>query len=63
MIPDAVFFHKLSRLRMAMGHRASMNLTGNHKSTQKGSSMEFSDFREYMPGMISVVLTGMLMGG
>lgn len=27
-----------------------MNLAGNRKSTQKGSSMEFSDFREYMPG-------------
>lgn len=27
-----------------------MNLTGNRKSMQKGSSMEFSDFREYMPG-------------
>ncbi len=50
MIPDAAFFHKLSRLRMTMGHRASMNLTGNRKSAQKGSSMEFSDFREYMPG-------------
>lgn len=33
-----------------MGHRTSMNLTGNRKSTQKGSSMDFSDFREYMPG-------------
>lgn len=50
MIPDAAFFDRLSRLRLAMGHRASMNLTGNRKSTQKGSSTEFSDFREYMPG-------------
>lgn len=50
MIPDAAFFHKLSRLRLAMGHHASMNLTGNRKSVQKGASMEFSDFREYMPG-------------
>ena len=33
-----------------MGHRTSMNLIGNRKSIQKGSSMEFSDFREYMPG-------------
>ena len=47
---DAAFFDRLSRLRLAMGHRTSMNLTGNRKSTQKGSSMEFSDFREYMPG-------------
>ncbi len=47
---DAAFFDRLSRLRLAMGHKTSMNLTGNRKSTQKGSSMEFSDFREYMPG-------------
>lgn len=50
MTLDAAFFDKLSRLRLAMGHRASMNLTGNRKSSQKGSSTEFSDFREYMPG-------------
>ncbi len=50
VIPDAAFFDRISRLRLAMGHRASMNLTGNRKSTQKGSSTEFSDFREYMPG-------------
>ncbi|MCM1127884.1 MAG: DUF58 domain-containing protein [Lachnospiraceae bacterium] len=47
---DAEFFSRLSRLRLAMGQRTAMNLTGNRKSTQKGSSMEFSDFREYMPG-------------
>lgn len=50
MMLDAVFFDRLSRLRLAMGHRTSMNLTGNRKSIQKGSSMEFSDFREYMLG-------------
>lgn len=50
MTLDAAFFDKISRLRLAMGHKASMNLTGNRKSTQKGSSTEFSDFREYMPG-------------
>ncbi len=50
MKPDAAFFEKLSRFRLAMGHKSSMNLTGNRKSTQKGSSTEFSDFREYMPG-------------
>ena len=46
MIADAAFFGKLSRLRLAMGHKASMNLTGNRKSVQKGSSTEFSDFRD-----------------
>ena len=47
---DAVFFDTLSRLRLSMGHKSSMNLSGNRKSVQKGSSTEFSDFREYMPG-------------
>ncbi len=50
MRPDAEFFEKLSRFRLMMGHKSSMNLSGNRKSTQKGSSTEFSDFREYMPG-------------
>lgn len=47
---DTAFFDKLSRLRLSMGQRTSMNFTGNRKSMQKGTSMEFSDFREYMAG-------------
>lgn len=50
MMLDSGFYDKLSRLRLAMGQKTSMNLTGNRKSVQKGSSTEFSDFREYMPG-------------
>lgn len=50
MMLDGAFYEKLSRLRLQMGHKSSMNLTGNRKSVQKGSSTEFSDFREYMPG-------------
>lgn len=50
MMLDGTFYEKLSRLRLHMGHKSSMNLTGNRKSVQKGSSTEFSDFREYMPG-------------
>lgn len=50
MIPDAAFFERLSRLRLATGQKSSMNLSGNRKSVQKGSSAEFSDFREYLPG-------------
>lgn len=50
MMLDAGFFDTLSRLRLSMGHKSSMNLSGNRKSVQKGSSTEFSDFREYMPG-------------
>lgn len=50
MVLNGEFFDTLSRLRLAMGHKSSMNLVGNRKSVQKGSSTEFSDFREYMPG-------------
>ncbi|MDE6364093.1 MAG: DUF58 domain-containing protein, partial [Lachnospiraceae bacterium] len=50
MMLDAAFFDRLSRLRLAMGGKSSMNMTGNRKSMQKGFSTEFSDFREYMPG-------------
>lgn len=47
---DIRFLSSLSRFRLAMSHKSSMNMSGNRKSVQKGSSTEFSDFREYMPG-------------
>lgn len=47
---DSGFYDRLARLRLAMGYKSSMNMAGNRKSVQKGSSAEFSDFREYMPG-------------
>ncbi|MCM1189112.1 MAG: DUF58 domain-containing protein [bacterium] len=47
---DAKFYDTLSRLKLHMSHKSSLNLTGNRKSVQKGSSAEFSDFREYRPG-------------
>ncbi len=47
---DRKFYDTLSRLRLGMAHKSSMNMSGNRKSTQKGLSAEFSDFREYMPG-------------
>lgn len=47
---DAKFYDALSRLQLRMSHRSSLNMSGNRKSVQKGSSAEFSDFREYMPG-------------
>ncbi|MBR1771908.1 MAG: DUF58 domain-containing protein [Lachnospiraceae bacterium] len=50
MVLDASFYDTLSRLKLAMRYRSTMALSGNRKSTQKGSSTEFSDFREYMPG-------------
>ena len=50
MVPNAAFYDTLSRLRLSMRHKSAMALSGNRKSVQKGSSTEFSDFREYMPG-------------
>ena len=47
---DAKFYDALSRLQLQMAHKSSLNMSGNRKSVQKGSSAEFSDFREYMPG-------------
>ncbi len=47
---DAKFYDTLVRLRLSIGHKSSMSMSGNRKSVQKGSSAEFSDFREYMPG-------------
>lgn len=47
---DAKFYDSLRGLRLAVGHKSSMNLSGNRKSVQKGTSAEFSDFREYLPG-------------
>lgn len=47
---DAKFYDALSRLQLRMSHKSSLNMSGNRKSVQKGSSAEFSDFREYMPG-------------
>lgn len=47
---DRNFFDTLSRFRLRMGHKSDLNMSGGRKSTQKGMSAEFSDFREYMPG-------------
>lgn len=47
---DAKFYETLSRLTLRMSHKSSQNMSGSRKSTQKGVSAEFSDFREYMPG-------------
>lgn len=47
---DSKFYDTLSRLQLQMSHKSSLNMSGNRKSVQKGTSAEFSDFREYMPG-------------
>ena len=47
---DSKFYDTLSRLQLRMSHKSSLNVSGSRKSVRKGSSTEFSDFREYMPG-------------
>ena len=47
---DAGIYEQLSRLVIAVKQKSSQNMAGNRRSVQKGTSAEFSDFREYMPG-------------
>lgn len=47
---DQDFFGKLNTLKMSLNMRLSQGLSGVRKSSAKGSSVEFSDFREYMLG-------------
>lgn len=47
---DTKFYDALSRLQLRMSHKSSLNMSGSRKSLRKGNSIEFSDFREYMPG-------------
>lgn len=47
---DTGFYDTLSRIRLRMSNRSSLNVSGSRKSVRKGNSTEFSDFREYMPG-------------
>lgn len=50
MVFDKEFFQKLYVLKLSLNMRLSQGLSGIRKSSAKGSSVEFSDFREYMPG-------------
>lgn len=47
---DAGFFAKLNHLKLAAHIRPEQGLSGGRKSSAKGSSVEFSDFRKYLPG-------------
>ncbi len=47
---DTDFFDKLNTLKMSLNMRLSQGMSGIRKSSAKGSSVEFSDFREYMLG-------------
>ncbi len=46
----AEFYEKLMRNRMQLRMRTAEGMAGGRKSNAKGSSVEFSDFREYIPG-------------
>ncbi len=46
----AEFYEKLMRNRMTLRMRTAEGMAGGRKSNAKGSSVEFSDFREYIPG-------------
>lgn len=50
VIFDRDFFASLNRLRMLIKLKPSSGLSGSRKSGAKGSSLEFSDFREYILG-------------
>lgn len=44
------FFKSLTSLKLAMHLRLEKGMSGGRKSSAKGASVEFSDFREYIPG-------------
>lgn len=47
---DNGFFEKLNTLKIGLTMLLSEGMSGIRKSSAKGNSVEFSDFREYIPG-------------
>lgn len=47
---DSEFFQKLNTLQWNLNMHISQGMSGARKSNAKGSSVEFSDYREYIPG-------------
>lgn len=47
---DSEFYKKLASIKLHMKLRPGQGLSGNRKSAARGSSLEFSDFREYLLG-------------
>lgn len=43
---DEGFFEKLNTLKMSLNMRLVQGMSGIRKSSAKGSSVEFSDFRD-----------------
>lgn len=50
VIFDRDFFASLNRLKMLIKIKPTSGLSGSRKSGAKGSSLEYSDFREYILG-------------
>jgi len=47
---DGSYYDRLARLTLTVSKKSNASLLGSRKSVRKGSSAEFSGFREYMPG-------------
>lgn len=47
---DTEFFNKLNTLKLSINMRLNKGMSGGRKSSAKGTSVEFSDFREYVLG-------------
>lgn len=47
---DGAFFSKLATLRMSSKMKMTTGMSGGRKSSMRGNSVEFSDFREYILG-------------
>lgn len=47
---DDGFFQKLNTLKLSLTMQMNQGMSGARKSSAKGASVEFSDFREYMLG-------------
>jgi uncharacterized protein (DUF58 family) len=47
---DSKFLHKIEQLTLTARFSMDGTMSGNRKSRSKGSSVEFSDYREYAPG-------------
>jgi len=50
MIPDEVFLRKLERLSLVTSHLRAGQVAGERRSTKRGTSVEFADYRDYTRG-------------
>jgi hypothetical protein len=60
-ILDGDFLDRLDAAALLLKNPMTGYFGGSRKAKSYGSTVEFADFREYFPGMISDVLTGTYM--